>query len=405
MSIEWLAAALAGSLVLLFACALRLGRQRRKLSLLELELHVERERVNYGREENEFLRGINRSFVDQARSAMLLLDGSGTIRYFNPAAAQLFGLALSAEGKRLIEAVPDHDLNALIQGVLRASDAPQTGEFRPSGRDLVLRATADAIRNEQGDVLGVTVIVDDLTELHRLELVRREFVANVSHELRTPLATLKALVETLEAVALEEKDRAVDFLAKMNRELDRLAALVRDLLELSRIESRRISLRVEPFDLGALAHEVTELVRPEAERAGLTLTAVIQNKLPPALADPDRTKQILLNLVQNAIKFTAAPGQISVAVVRAEAGLEVKVRDTGTGIPEHELSRIFERFYKVDKGRVHDESSGTGLGLAIAKHLTNAMGGTIGAESVEGRGSTFMFTLPAMVGAEKEVSV
>ncbi len=402
---EWLLLTLAVCLLLLAFTAYRLGQRGRDLTLLECELHLERDRRSTAQEENAFLTGINRSFVGQARPAMLLLDAAGKLRYFNPAAARLFKLSTSMQGKPIIEAVPDHDLNLVIQNIFRTGEAPQKSDFRPLGRDLVLQATADAIRNERGHLLGVTVVIEDMTELHRLELVRREFVANISHELRTPLATIKALVETLEAGAVEEKERAVDFLAKMNRELDRLAALVRDLLELSRIESRRISLDLHPFDMRELARDTVELLRPTAERAGLTLALAGEDQMAEAMADPDRTKQVLLNLVQNAIKFTSAPGEISVTVKPAEAGVEVAVRDTGVGIPEHELPRIFERFYKVDKSRVHDENSGTGLGLAIAKHLTNAMGGTLRAESVEGKGSTFTFRLPAAVTANEEVAV
>ena len=401
----WLAVGFGPCLLLLLLATFRLGQQRRTFSSLELELHLERERLKEAREANSFLAGINRSFVDQARSAMLLLDAAGKLRYFNPAAARLFRLSAAAEGKPVIEVVHDHDLDLLVQNIFRSSEAPRTTDFRLVGTDLALQATADAIRNERDELLGVTIVIEDLTELHRLELVRREFVANVSHELRTPLATVKALVETLEAGALEEKERAVDFLAKMNRELDRLAALVRDLLELSRIESRRISLLAEPLDIRETVLEAVDQLRPEAERAGLTLELAASPEVGEALADPDRTKQILLNLIQNAIKFTPPPGEISVSIAPSKQGVEVVVRDTGVGIPEHELPRVFERFYKVDKGRAQNQGSGTGLGLAIAKHLTSAMGGSIRAESVEGIGSTFSFILPAAVESEEEVVV
>jgi two-component system, OmpR family, phosphate regulon sensor histidine kinase PhoR len=396
---------LAVCLLLLAWTGFRLGRRQRDVTLLELDLHLERDRLKEAREDNSFLTGINRSFIDQARSAMLLLDGAGKVRYFNPAAARLFKLGPSAEGKPIIEAVQDHDLNLVVQNVFRTGETPQKAEFRPVDTDLELQATADAVRNERGDLLGVTLVIEDLTELHRLELVRREFVANVSHELRTPLATVKALVETLEAGAIEEKERAHDFLAKMNRELDRLAALVRDLLELSRIESRRITLRAEPFDMGAVVRDAMDQLRPAAERAGLAISLSQDQLLPQTVADPDRTKQVLLNLIQNAIKFTPSPGKLLVGLSASDACIEVAVQDTGVGIPAHELPRIFERFYKVDKGRAHDENSGTGLGLAIAKHLISAMGGSIRAESVEGKGSTFRFTLPAAMAAEKEVLV
>jgi two-component system phosphate regulon sensor histidine kinase PhoR len=231
--------------------------------------------------------------------------------------------------------------------------------------------------------------------------VRREFVANVSHELRTPLASLKALVETLEEGALDDPPAAREFLAHMHVEVDSLAHLVQELLELSRIESGQVSLRLETVPAGALAEEVERRMRRQAERAGLELTLDVDSSAPPVQADPARVVQVLINLVQNAIKFTPRGGRVEVRVRDATEGVRYEVADTGIGIAAEDLPRLFERFFKVDRSRA---TGGTGLGLAIAKHVVQLHGGRVWAESPgEGRGATFVFTLPAAPAAAAPV--
>jgi two-component system phosphate regulon sensor histidine kinase PhoR len=227
--------------------------------------------------------------------------------------------------------------------------------------------------------------------LRRLETVRREFVANVSHELRTPLASIRAVVETLEAGAIDDPDVSVEFLGRIVGEVDRLAALVDDLLDLARIESGRVHLHLEPLDPRTLLTGAAERLRPQIERARLNLEIDIPAGLPPVLADRARIEQVVLNLVHNAIKFTPPDGTITVKAERAGQMLITSIIDTGSGIPEAELSRLFERFYKADKAR---RSDGTGLGLAITKHIVQAHDGEVTAESEPGHGSIFSFTLP-----------
>jgi two-component system phosphate regulon sensor histidine kinase PhoR len=236
------------------------------------------------------------------------------------------------------------------------------------------------------------VVLHDLTDIRRADQVRREFVSNVSHELRTPLASLKLLVETLQEGAIEDEAAARGFLERMNVEVDGMTQLVRELLELSRIESGRVSLKIEPVSVEALLEPAVERLRPQAERADLSLQVLLPAEAPLVLADADRIGQVLLNLIHNAIKFTPAGGTITVAAVSRDGQMAVQVADTGVGIPPDDLARIFERFYKADKAR---SSGGTGLGLAIAKHLVQAHGGAIWAENRTGhKGALFTFTLP-----------
>jgi signal transduction histidine kinase len=235
----------------------------------------------------------------------------------------------------------------------------------------------------------------DRAELRRAEAARRDFVANVSHELRTPVAALKALVETLEAGAMEDPVHGPDFLRRMHVEVDGLAQLVSELLDLARLEAGRLELQAMPVSAEALVHEAVERVRPHAERLGLELAVKAQGEANADLlvqADPRRIGQVLSNLLANAVKFTPAGGRIEAGARTAAGGVEFWVADTGAGLDPDQLSRVFERFYKTDLSRAGE---GTGLGLAISKHLVQAHGGRIWADSPgRGHGATFYFTLP-----------
>lgn len=297
-------------------------------------------------------------------------------------------------GRALIEVAPDHELPQLVENVRQRGQVSSLLLELGAGRRTI-RAVAAPVRGvAEGQVL---LVLQDLTEVRRLETARRDFVANISHELRTPLASLKALVETLDGGAIEDDEAARHFLSLMNGEVDHLTQLVRELLELSRIESGQVPLAREPIapcDLIALA--VARLAT-QAERAELTLSAEERAGLPQVFADRERISQVFLNLLHNAIKFTPGGGRITVGAEQHGAAIAFQVRDSGTGIDPDDLPRIFERFYKADKAR---SGGGTGLGLAIAKHLIGAHGGTLSAHNnTDGPGATFVFTLPIATGS------
>jgi two-component system phosphate regulon sensor histidine kinase PhoR len=318
----------------------------------------------------------------------IVLANSAAERLLNPV-SRLARPRREVRGRALIEVAHDHELPRLVL------DARQQGQVSSmlielGGGRRTIRAVAAPVRGVAGG--PVLLVLQDLTEVRRLETARRDFVANISHELRTPLASLKALVETLDGGAIEDGDAARHFLGLMNGEVDHLTQLVRELLELSRIESGQVPLAREAIAPCDLIHLAIARLATQADRAGLELTTESGDDLPPVLADPERISQVFLNLLHNAIKFTPTGGRIVVGAERQGGAVAFRVRDSGTGIDPDDLPRIFERFYKADKAR---SGGGTGLGLAIAKHLVGVHGGTLGAQNnSDGPGTTFIFTLP-----------
>jgi two-component system phosphate regulon sensor histidine kinase PhoR len=235
------------------------------------------------------------------------------------------------------------------------------------------------------------LLVQDLTEIRRLEAVRRDFVSNVSHELRTPIASLKAISETLSDGAVEDPSVAREFLQLIKVEVDKLAQMINELGELSNIESGAVSLAISPTDIKLLAHGVADRLRAQLSRNELQMFIDIPDTLPLVMLDSDRIERVLVNLIHNSIKFTTAGGHITITASWKEREVVIAVADTGVGIESSELPRVFERLYKADKAR---SGGGTGLGLAIARHTVEAHGGRIWAESVYGKGTTIYFSLP-----------
>jgi two-component system phosphate regulon sensor histidine kinase PhoR len=319
--------------------------------------------------------------------AIFMVDGNSRVTTMNRAAENIFQVSVEkALGRTFIEIVRDHELNDVLQRCL-STKKQETGavEIKPQKQFLSVIATPLS-----GDS-GCLVHVQDLTELRRLEMIRQDFISNISHELRTPIASVKALAETLHQGAVEDPSVAKDFLSKINAEADRLAQMVQELGELSRIESGEVTLLKKEIAVAeAIGHAVDRL-GAQANRAGLKLQVDASANLPKVMVDEARIEQVLVNIIHNAIKFTPSGGRITISAKVKDTDILVSVSDTGVGIPPDDLPRIFERFYKADKSR---SGGGTGLGLAIAKHIVEAHRGRIWAESVEGRGSSFNFTLP-----------
>lgn len=325
------------------------------------------------------------NLLEQLTDGVLIADAQGVIQFANPAAGRLFQNSQPVN-RSIAEVIRHHQL---VEAWRRCQQTRQmqseTVEVPTRHQYLQLVVAPD--QQSSGSLL----LVQDLTRIRRLETVRRDFISNLSHELRTPLASLKALTETLQDGALDDPPAARRFIDQIQIETDALTQMVTELLELSRIESGRLSLDLQPVSPSNLLHSASQRMQLQAERAGLTLRVDCPTDLPKVTIDAQRLEQVLVNLIHNAVKYTKPGGEV---VLGAEAGAgEVRfaVRDTGIGIPAEDVPRIFERFYRVDKSRT---GSGTGLGLSIAKHIVEAHRGRIWAESTEGQGSTFYFAIP-----------
>lgn len=323
--------------------------------------------------------------LEQMTDGVLIADAQGIVQFANPAVSRLFQTS-NPINRSIVEVVRNHQL---VEAWRRCQ---QTRELQSESVEVPTRHQyLQLVVIPDTQTSGSLLLVQDLTRLRRLETVRRDFVSNISHELRTPLASLKALTETLQDGALDDPPAARRFIDQIQVEVDALSQMVTELLELSRIESGRFSLDLQPVAPCDLLDSASRRMQLQAERAGLSLRVECSDDLPKVKIDSQRLEQVLVNLIHNAVKFTRPGGVI---ILGAETGIgEVRfaVKDTGIGIPMDDVPRIFERFYRVDKSRT---GSGTGLGLSIAKHIVEAHGGKIWAESVEGQGSTFYFLIP-----------
>lgn len=346
-----------------------------------------REQVNDLADERGRLAAVLENMAD----GVLITDRLGRVSLINPAAARMLEIDMqTSTGLSFAEVARHHDLIELWQRACGAGREEMAAvELERRGTFVQMIVTPLQPAEHQ----ACLVILQDLTRVRRLETVRRDFISNISHELRTPLASLKALVETLRDTALDDPPAARRFLDRADHEVDALTQMVHELLELSRIESGKVPLRLAPTAIADVVLPQVDRLRPQVERNNLTLLVDLPADLPLVLIDGLRIQQVVGNLVHNAIKFTPEGGAISVTAKTEEGSSEVvvAVKDSGVGIPASELDRIFERFYKADRAR---SGGGTGLGLAIARHLVQAHGGRIWARSKEGKGSTFYFTLP-----------
>jgi two-component system, OmpR family, phosphate regulon sensor histidine kinase PhoR len=356
---------------------------------------------------------------------VVVVDPAGNVVLCNRMAQDLFSLppAQDWRGKPL-QAFSRHPLlQELLRKVAnrRPSDPPVTREIETEGKtQRYLAVSAMQVSEDGTTVSGYVLVFHDLTQLKRLESVRADFVANVSHELRTPLTAIKGYAETLLNGALKDPDTAVRFLTIIDRHSERLSRLIDDLLTLSNLELGAVELRRDEVILTELTNEMFEVVKDKAERGGVTLLQDIPPELPILHGDSDRLQQVLLNLIDNAIKYTPAGGTVTVTAKtvrgprsavrslepkrqnpnerathteREDGWIEMAVADTGCGIPEAEIPRLTQRFYRVDKARSR-ELGGTGLGLAIVKHIVQAHEGSLQIESQLNQGTTVRLFLP-----------
>ncbi len=340
-----------------------------------------------------------RTILGALDDAVIVVGAGQEILSVNDAALALFPTSLATvRGRTVIEMTGDHEIADLVRRC-QATGQRQEHTVEVSGSGRVVRAIAVPADVPKDDVL---LLARDVTQVQHLQTVRRELVANVSHELRTPLASIKLYVETLLDGGLEVPGMAEDRLNKINREVDELTQLVRELLELARLESGRDQPNLVPLDVADLAERALERLEAQAERAGVVLETAVSPDVPTVYGDRRMLEGALVNLIHNAVKFTPLDGRVTVGAHRdGDDRVCLWVEDTGIGIPDEHLPRLFERFYKEDPAR---SGGGTGLGLAIVKHVARVHEGTVAVTSAVGHGSRFMIVLPVAEPAQARVT-
>ncbi|MEO6399047.1 MAG: ATP-binding protein [Tepidiformaceae bacterium] len=331
---------------------------------------------------------------DASTDGMVALARDTTVRFLNPAAEQLFELPMSqAIGRPLIETARDYELDLLVRRAI-SNGTGETSVITFGARRTPLRAGAVPI--PEGGDWAVLLMLADLTEVERINQVRRDFLSNVSHELRTPLASIRALVETLQDGGVDDAAETAEFMRRIHQQVERITTLVNELLDLSRIESGAVQLMPEAIELPQLVAESAALLRTRTEETGVHI-AIPGPGVPTVEADRSSLLRVSGNLLDNAIKYSPPGGTIHVLIREEGELVALSVRDEGPGIPESDLPRVFERFYKGEASR---SNAGTGLGLAIVKHIVRSHGGTVGAANAEEGGAIFTVRLPkSFVGA------
>ncbi len=338
------------------------------------------------RHERDLMGGI----LEGMQDGVLLLDEEGRVALVNPSLRRTLLLPPEVVGKPPLEVIRHAELQDLIAQA-HGADEPIVGEIDVVGlKPRRLLVQVSRLINRPRWLLLVFL---DVTQIRRLESLRRDFVANVSHELRTPVSAIRSSAETLLVGALDDPKAARMFVDIIDRNGLRLQQLIEDLLDLSRIESRELRLNLEPLVLAEVVEHSADLLREKAEKRKHQILVRLPEDLPPALADRRCVEQVLANFIDNAIKYCPEGARITARGSVVGDQIEVAIEDTGTGIEERHLPRLFERFYRVDPGRSRD-MGGTGLGLSIVKHVVEAMGGEVGVKSKFGLGTTFWFRLP-----------
>ena len=322
------------------------------------------------------------SVADGLTQGVIAIDGERKIEMLNDAARRMIGVKSSLVGEPLLDFVRVPELRALVEKPEDSSAEIQL----PNGPRTLIRAARTWGR------AGRVLLLEDVTKVRKLESVRRDFVANVSHELRTPVAVIRANAETLMAGAKDDPQIAPKLIEGLHRNSERLARILADLLDLSRLDAGQYRLEAKPVSLKAATHESLGAVQTHAQRRNVSVEVAVPDDL-AVRADPNALDQVLVNLIDNAIKYARHEGHVWVEAREAGDAIRLEVRDDGPGISPKHRGRVFERFYRADAGRSR-EIGGTGLGLSIVKHLVESMGGKVGVEPNKPRGSIFWLRLP-----------
>lgn len=325
---------------------------------------------------------------------VVAIDNWGRVILINPIVEKYFGITLeSGKGKNIRRVIRNSDFEKLLNRFLETGSPVQQQIRLMTPEPRLFQVQVTPLKDKGTDGGGMVALLTDLTDKKKLEEMRSEFVANVSHELRTPLTSIRGFTETLLEGALEEPQTARRFLEIINVESGRLTRLIDELLNISKIEDHKMTPSWQPVALNEIIEQAVTVLQPRAEEKNLAIKVMLPEKLPPVQGDPDMLRQVLINLIDNAVSYTQAGGLIQVSAEVAGDQIKVAVQDNGIGIPEDSIPRVFERFYRVDRARSR-EQGGTGLGLSIVKHIVDAHHGQVQVKSKVGEGSTFTFSLP-----------
>ncbi|TCO77937.1 ATP-binding protein [Marinisporobacter balticus] len=324
---------------------------------------------------------------------LIAVNNEGKIIHANPAAMAMLDLSEKVLKSMLYDDMIKGFNEKLTLGYIEKNTKDGMGSENISFRDSILHVNYAPFKDEKGEKSGIVMVIQDITEGQKLDNMRKEFVANVSHELKTPLTSIKSYTETLLDGALEQRDVATHFLNVVKSEADRMDRLVRDLLQLSRLDYQRVNWKNKETDLVKIIEDSVLKISINAKNKKQKLNFKTFEKSIIGFADPDKIEQVMINVLSNAIKYTPEGGSINVAVEKEENTGVFRIIDNGMGIPEKDIPRLFERFYRVDKARSR-ELGGTGLGLSIAQQIIKAHGGTINIRSKEGEGTEVMMRLP-----------
>jgi two-component system phosphate regulon sensor histidine kinase PhoR len=359
-----------------------------KFSLEDINLKL-KEKTKTNSEEQTKLETV----IKNMHEGVLVVNNKNEIILMNPSLKRTFMIDYPLEGKLLLAVIRNIDIKDLV-------DVTNKGEQKLFSKEISVNIPEEKIFKvnsapifSDNYITGAILVFHDITELRHLEKIRQDFVANVSHELRTPISSIKGYTETLLEGALEDKNNARDFINIINQDSNRLAKLIDDLLDLSKIESGNLKMVFLPIDILEVIKRAIAVVNNQAKEKSIQIILDSRENLPKVLADDTRLSQVMINLLDNAIKYTPNDRSIKISVYPKEKFVQIDVSDTGMGIPQENLPRIFERFYRIDKSRSRT-LGGTGLGLSIVKHIVQGHGGEVWVKSELEQGSTFSFIIP-----------